>query len=158
VERLCDRSSYERGKIEADDSPDQIMARYNRATLEEVVSGRRARRARQRRRDEIASIADFAASHPCDGAALLVFADVVVPRLLELVYWPALQMITWGFLHYSRRTSGFARAGGTLTRRDPVGILFRGHSAFRSRFSRKWPRNLGNLMMSPLKPIEFLIS
>lgn len=37
VERLCDRVIImKRGKIEDDDSPDQIMARYNRATLEEV--------------------------------------------------------------------------------------------------------------------------
>ena len=37
VERLCDRVIImKRGKIEDDDSPDQIMARYTRATLEEV--------------------------------------------------------------------------------------------------------------------------
>ena len=37
VERLCDRVIImKRGKIEDDDSPDQIMARYNRTTMEEV--------------------------------------------------------------------------------------------------------------------------
>src|SRR6266513_3031816 len=37
VERLCDRIIImKRGRIEDDDSPDRIMARYNRATLEEV--------------------------------------------------------------------------------------------------------------------------
>ena len=37
VERLCDRVIImKRGRIEDDDSPQQIMARYNRATLEEV--------------------------------------------------------------------------------------------------------------------------
>ncbi|WP_291847900.1 ABC transporter ATP-binding protein [Bradyrhizobium sp.] len=37
VERLCDRVIImKRGRVEDDDSPDQIMARYNRATLEEV--------------------------------------------------------------------------------------------------------------------------
>jgi ABC-2 type transport system ATP-binding protein len=37
VERLCDRVIImKRGRIEDDDSPEQIMARYNRATLEEV--------------------------------------------------------------------------------------------------------------------------
>jgi len=36
-ERLCDRVIImKRGRIEDDDSPDKIMARYNRATLEEV--------------------------------------------------------------------------------------------------------------------------
>jgi ABC-2 type transport system ATP-binding protein len=37
VERLCDRVIImKRGKIEDDDTPDRIMARYNRDTLEEV--------------------------------------------------------------------------------------------------------------------------
>ena len=37
VERLCDRVIImKRGRIEDDDSPDNIMVRYNRATLEEV--------------------------------------------------------------------------------------------------------------------------
>jgi ABC-2 type transport system ATP-binding protein len=37
VERLCDRVIImKRGRIEDDDSPQQIMARYNRTTLEEV--------------------------------------------------------------------------------------------------------------------------
>src|SRR6267143_1627496 len=37
VERLCDRVIImKRGRIEDDDSPNNILARYNRATLEEV--------------------------------------------------------------------------------------------------------------------------
>jgi ABC-2 type transport system ATP-binding protein len=37
VERLCDRVIImKRGRIEDDDSPEAIMARYNRTTLEEV--------------------------------------------------------------------------------------------------------------------------
>jgi len=37
VERLCDRVIImKRGRIEDDDTPDNIMLRYNRATLEEV--------------------------------------------------------------------------------------------------------------------------
>ncbi len=51
VERLCDRVIImKRGRIEDDDSPDQIMARYNRDTLEEVfldvARGRDRERAR----------------------------------------------------------------------------------------------------------------
>lgn len=84
------------------------------------------------------------------------------PRLLELVYWPALQLLTWGFLQsYIADNSGFfARAGGTL-----IGgvilwdILFRGQLGFSISFLEEmWARNLGNLMMSPLRPIEFLLS
>ena len=84
------------------------------------------------------------------------------PRMLELVYWPALQLLTWGFLqNYVSDNSGFfARAGGTL-----IGgvilwdILFRGQLGFSISFLEEmWARNLGNLMMSPLHPIEFLLS
>jgi hypothetical protein len=38
------------------------------------------------------------------------------PRLIELIYWPAVQMITWGFIQYyvMQNAGFFARAGGTL--------------------------------------------
>jgi ABC-2 type transport system permease protein len=84
------------------------------------------------------------------------------PRLLELIYWPALQIITWGFLQvYIAQTSGFfAQAGGSLLGAVILwDILFRGQLGFSISFLEEmWARNLGNLMMSPLKPIEFLIS
>ena len=84
------------------------------------------------------------------------------PRLLELIYWPALQIITWGFLqnYISQNAGFFARAGGTLIGAVILwDILFRGQLGFSISFLEEmWARNLGNLMMSPLKPIEFLIS
>ena len=84
------------------------------------------------------------------------------PRLLELLYWPALQIITWGFLqNYIAQNAGFfARAGGTLIGAVILwDILFRGQLGFSISFLEEmWARNLGNLMMSPLKPIEFLIA
>jgi ABC-2 type transport system permease protein len=84
------------------------------------------------------------------------------PRLLELLYWPALQIITWGFLQtYIAQNAGFfARAGGTLIGAVILwDILFRGQLGFSISFLEEmWARNLGNLMMSPLKPIEFLLS
>jgi ABC-2 type transport system permease protein len=84
------------------------------------------------------------------------------PRMLELVYWPALQIVTWGFLQtYIAQNAGFfARAGGTFIGAIILwDILFRGQLGFSISFLEEmWARNLGNLMMSPLKPIEFLIS
>src|SRR3954454_5132066 len=84
------------------------------------------------------------------------------PRLLELIYWPALQIITWGFLqnYISQNAGFFAQAGGTLIGAVILwDILFRGQLGFSISFLEEmWARNLGNLMMSPLKPIEFLIS
>ena len=84
------------------------------------------------------------------------------PRLLELIYWPTLQIITWGFLQsYIASNAGFfARAGGTLIGAVILwDILFRGQLGFSISFLEEmWARNLGNLMMSPLRPIEFLIA
>jgi ABC-2 type transport system permease protein len=84
------------------------------------------------------------------------------PRLLELLYWPALQIITWGFIqnYVSQNASFFARAGGTLVGAVILwDILFRGQLGFSISFLEEmWARNLGNLMMSPLKPIEFLFA
>jgi ABC-2 type transport system permease protein len=84
------------------------------------------------------------------------------PRLLELVYWPALQIVTWGFLqsYISQNAGFFARAGGTFVGAIILwDILFRGQLGFSISFLEEmWARNLGNLMMSPLRPIEFLIS
>ncbi len=99
------------------------------------------------------------------GAMILRYWYLLVsswPRLLELVYWPALQIITWGFLQsYIATNAGFfARAGGTFIGAVILwDILFRGQLGFSISFLEEmWARNLGNLMMSPLKPIEFLLS
>ncbi|AWL92467.1 MULTISPECIES: ABC transporter permease [Bradyrhizobium] len=84
------------------------------------------------------------------------------PRLLELLYWPALQVITWGFIQYyiAENSNFFARAGGTLIGAVILwDILFRGQLGFSISFLEEmWARNIGNLMMSPLRPIEFLLS
>src|SRR5262249_11764180 len=84
------------------------------------------------------------------------------PRLLELLYWPALQVITWGFiqLYIAQNANFFARAGGTLIGAVILwDILFRGQLGFSISFLEEmWARNIGNLMMSPLKPIEFLLA
>jgi ABC-2 type transport system permease protein len=82
------------------------------------------------------------------------------PRLLELVYWPAVQMLTWGFLQlYINQNAGFfARAGGMFIGAVLLwDILFRGQLGFSVSFLEEmWARNLGNLMISPLRPIEFV--
>ena len=84
------------------------------------------------------------------------------PRLLEIVYWPAVQMLMWGFLQlYVAQADGFfARAGGTFIGAVLLwDILFRGQLGFSVSFLEEmWSRNLANLMMSPLKPVEFIVA
>jgi ABC-2 type transport system permease protein len=82
-------------------------------------------------------------------------------RVLELVYWPAVQLIVWGFLQlYITQNAGgfFARAGGMFIAAVLMwDILFRGQLGFSVSFLEEmWARNLGNLMISPLRPIEFV--
>src|SRR5256886_14195598 len=81
-------------------------------------------------------------------------------RLLELIYWPAVQLLVWGFLQlYIAQNSGFfARASGVFIAAVLMwDILFRGQLGFSVSFLEEmWARNLGNLMISPLRPIEFV--
>jgi ABC-2 type transport system permease protein len=84
------------------------------------------------------------------------------PRLIDLVYWPTVQMVTWGFLQYyiANNAGFFARAGGTFIGAVLLwDILFRGQLGFSISFLEEmWSRNIGNLMMSPLRPAEFIIA
>jgi ABC-2 type transport system permease protein len=84
------------------------------------------------------------------------------PRLLELIYWPVLQLITWGFsqAYISQNAGFFAKAGGTFIGAVILwDILFRGQLGFSMSFLEEmWSKNLGNLLMSPLKVSEYLIS
>src|SRR6187455_301867 len=82
------------------------------------------------------------------------------PRVLDLIYWPAVQMLMWGFLQqYVSQNSGlFMQAAGTFIGAVMLwDILFRGQLGFSISFLEEmYARNLGNLMMSPLRPAEFV--
>src|SRR5882757_231207 len=81
-------------------------------------------------------------------------------RVLDLIYWPAVQLFVWGFLQfYIAQNSGFfARASGVFIAAVLMwDVLFRGQLGFSISFLEEmWSRNLTNLMISPLRPIEFL--
>jgi ABC-2 type transport system permease protein len=82
------------------------------------------------------------------------------PRILDLIYWPAVQMLMWGFLqlYVAENSSFFMRATGTFIGAVLLwDILFRGQLGFSISFLEEmYARNMGNLMMSPLRPIEFV--
>ena len=90
------------------------------------------------------------------------------PRLLELIYWPMVQMLTWGFLQTFIATSGAASgpsrglliAGGTLIGSMLLwDMLFRAQLGFSMSFLEEmWSRNMANVLMSPLRPLEFVAS
>src|SRR5471030_554257 len=82
------------------------------------------------------------------------------PRILDLIYWPAVQMLMWGFLqlYVSQNAGFFARVGGVFIGAVLLwDILFRGQLGFSISFLEEmYAHNLGNLMMSPLRPVEFI--
>jgi len=81
-------------------------------------------------------------------------------RLIDLVYWPTVQMLMWGFLqlYIGQNASFFARASGIFVGAVILwDILFRGQLGFSISFMEEmYARNLGNLMMSPLRASEFV--
>jgi ABC-2 type transport system permease protein len=81
-------------------------------------------------------------------------------RLIELIYWPTVQMLMWGFLqtYLAGQSNNLARAGGVFIGAVMLwDILFRGQLGFSISFLEEmYARNLGNLMISPLRPSEFV--
>jgi ABC-2 type transport system permease protein len=84
------------------------------------------------------------------------------PRLAELIYWPLVQMLMWGFLQtYLNQHSGFlAAAGGSLIGAIMLwDVLIRGQLGLSVSFLEEmWSRNMANLLISPLRPGEFLVA
>jgi len=80
------------------------------------------------------------------------------PRVLDLIYWPTLQMTLWGFitLFFLEHSTWVAQAAGVLLSAVLLwDVLFRGQiSLFLSFLEEMWSRNLGHLLVSPLRPLE----
>ena len=92
-------------------------------------------------------------------------------RVADLIYWPVLQMVTWGFLQsYLAKapqgtTGGPTSAHAAMAAGTLIGaillwdILLRGQIGFSVTFLEEmWSRNIGNLLMSPLRPVELLMA
>jgi ABC-2 type transport system permease protein len=84
------------------------------------------------------------------------------PRTLELLYWPTLQMLIWGFMSqflYLNSSYVFRAFGVLLAAVMLWDVLFRGQLGLSMSFLEEiWARNLGNLFATPLRPYEWVIS
>ena len=84
------------------------------------------------------------------------------PRIIELAYWPTMQMILWGFItqFLIGHSSFIAQAFGILLSGVLLwDVLFRGQLGVSMSFLEEmWSRNLGHLFVSPLRPYEMLVS
>jgi len=82
------------------------------------------------------------------------------PRILELAYWPTVQMILWGFvtLFFLKHSSWVAQAAGVLISAVLLwDVLFRSNLGVSLTFMEEmWARNLGQLFVSPLRPLELV--
>ena len=83
------------------------------------------------------------------------------PRLLEIAYWPTIQMIIWGFTSvYFSHSSPELTAGGILISAVLIwDSLFRSHISYTLSFLEEmWSRNLANLFVSPLRSWELILA
>ncbi|HJX17919.1 MAG TPA: ABC transporter permease [Acidiferrobacterales bacterium] len=82
------------------------------------------------------------------------------PRVLELAYWPTMQMILWGFItQFMLSTSTWlAQASGVLLAGVLLwDVMFRGQLGVSTVFFEEmYSRNLGHLFVSPLRPYELV--
>ncbi len=99
------------------------------------------------------------------GAIILRHAYVMRrswPRLLELAYWPLMQMLMWGFIttFFLQHSSWVAQAASVLISAVLLwDVMFRSNLGFAIPFVEEmYARNLGQLFVSPLRPYEFVIA
>lgn len=84
------------------------------------------------------------------------------PRTLELLYWPTLQVLVWGFMSqfFYSNSSYVARAFGVLLGAVMLwDLMFRSQLGLSISFLEEmWSRNLGHLFATPLHAYEWVIS
>ncbi len=84
------------------------------------------------------------------------------PRVLDLIYWPTIQITLWGFisLFFSTYSSYYSNTVGViLTCAILYDFLFRTSIGFNMLFLEEiWSRNFTNLFITPIKKSEILIS
>lgn len=81
-------------------------------------------------------------------------------RLAELVYWPLINVVIWGFITQFMVTHSdwVSRATGVFLGGIMLwDVMFRGNLGVALSFLEEmWSRNLGHLSVSPLRPIELV--
>jgi len=81
-------------------------------------------------------------------------------RVLELAYWPVINMTLWGFMtvFLVGQSSLFAQAAGLLLAAILLwDVLFRSQLGLGLAFLEEvWSRNLGHILVSPIRPYEYI--
>jgi ABC-2 type transport system permease protein len=83
-------------------------------------------------------------------------------KVIELVYWPTMNMVVWGLLTFwfaDNKPTAIETAGSLLAAVMLWDVLFRGQLGLTFSFLEEvWSRNVANVMMSPLHPVELAAS
>lgn len=84
------------------------------------------------------------------------------PRVIELIYWPAVQMVLWGFINefLVGQSEWLAQAAGLFIAAVLLwDVLFRAQLGVSVVFFEEmYSRNLGHLFVSPLRPYELVLA
>lgn len=85
-----------------------------------------------------------------------------LPRVLDLIYWPTIQIILWGFISkfFTTYSDYYNNTVGViLTCAILYDFLFRSSISFNMLFLEEiWSRNFTNLFIAPLRISEIIIS
>lgn len=83
------------------------------------------------------------------------------PRVIELMYWPALQMVVWGFV--TAYLAGLQSDVTSIAAGVLIGGVLLWEAALRSQMGFSisfleeiWSRNLGHIFVSPIRPGEMV--
>jgi len=84
------------------------------------------------------------------------------PRILDLIYWPSIQITLWGFISnfFAAHSTYYSGAVGViLSCAILYDFLFRTSIGFNMLFLEEiWSRNFTNLFIAPMKISEIIIS
>ena len=150
VERLCTSVLMMKNGIIIDrESPKELIKKHGRKNLEEVF---------------LKLTRENMNLNKMYGLFLRHFFLIKssLPRILDLIYWPTIQIILWGFISkffsiysdYYNNTLGIILTCAIL-----YDILFRSSISFNMLFLEEiWSRNFTNLFIAPLKLKEIIIA
>src|SRR5210317_1653465 len=84
------------------------------------------------------------------------------PRIFDLIYWPTVQIILWGFVSkfFTMHSDYFNNVAGViLSAAILYDFLFRSSISYNMLFLEEiWSRNIINLFVSPLKISEIILA
>ena len=77
------------------------------------------------------------------------------PRILDLIYWPSIQIFLWGFISkfFTANSEYYSNTAGViLTAAILYDFLFRASISYNMMFLEEiWSRNFTNLFIAPIK-------